>query len=222
MQNLTNKELLSRDGYVQFPSVMPNDLRSRCVTELLEDTTVRYGDGNADGFYWRSPLAEEFRAWFREFLAGLELDIFGESDFSTFNRPVGDRMYWHCDTDGGDPNYGRRVFCCAYLTPTTNGRGPLVVIPGSHISKNYDVLRARVRKFRIETSDPNPLTCKSLEVDFPDLLKPLEGQCAVEMPAGTVLVADERIIHSVAINNGPGRRIMVMWWRWKLIVNPND
>ena len=219
---MSNKELLAKYGYVQFQSVLPNDLRLRCITELLEDPSVRHGDYNDENFYWRSLLAEEFRTWFREFLASLDLDIFGESDLGAFNRPVGDRMYWHCDSDGGDPNYGRRVFCCVYLTPTTYGRGPLVVIPGSHIDKNYDTLRARVRKFRIETSDPNPLTCKSLEVDFPDLLEPLEGQCAVDVPAGTVLVADERIIHSVAINNGPGRRVMAMWWRWKPIVNPND
>lgn len=75
------------------------------------------------------------------------------------------------------------------------------------------MLRNRVRQFRIESSDPNPDTRKNLLDDFPDLIMPIAGEVVLEMPAGTILVANERLMHGVKMNKRQGNRTMVMWWR---------
>lgn len=175
---MTSSEQLVCAGYTAFPNTVPENLRQLCVEELNK---------NPDEFwYWRGPLAEEFREWFRAFLAEVLPDVFGEADLAVFNRNNGSWMDWHEDSSGGDTNYGRRVFCSAYLTPTDSDRGALQIISGSHLW---------VRASKLELVAP-------CEID------------TLKMPAGTVFVGDERLWHAVSENKAPGRRTMVMWWRW--------
>ncbi len=170
----TNVDDLRVDGYVRFESVVPVDLCIHCVDEINQ---------NADEyFYWNSPLADEFRLWFRAFLGDTLPSVFGESTFSIANRNVGNSLAWHEDSSGGNPDYGRRVFCNAYLTPTTKDRGPLVVNPKSHLG--------------------------------PRVLEFVESPKTIALPAGSVVVGDERLWHMAAENKGPNRRTMVIWWRW--------
>ena len=201
---MTNDEMLAADGYIQFSSVIPEDLRIRCIDEINKDAN--------ECWQWTGLLAEEFRTWFRAFLAVEFPDIHGEAALTVFNRYTGSYMYWHCDSTPANIVH-KRVFCCAYFTDTFDGRGPIRVVPGSHLGDKYDILRARVLQFRIESSDPDPLIRKNLIDDFPDLIMPIEGEKILEMPSGTILVANERIMHGVKMNKRSGNRTMVMWWR---------
>ena len=222
---MTNAEQLLRDGYISFLSVMPSDLLRRSVEEINCNPNERWD--------WGGPLADEFRAWFSGFIETTDLSIWGESSLNVFNRDPGGYMWWHSDGAGGDPAYGRRVFCCVYMTPTFGGGG-LKVVPGSHIGNAYDTLKARQAWFRADPihrnmiQDPanpdsmtrNPEKDAILRRLYPDLHPDfrMNGEVEIVEPAGTVVIADERIWHSVAVNKRDNRRVMVMWWRWKPII----
>lgn len=222
---MTNAELLLRDGYISFQAVMPEDLLRRCVDEINGNPNERWD--------WDSPLASEFREWFRSFMETTELSIWGESSLNVFNRHRGGYMWWHSDGAGGNPAYGRRVFCCAYMTPTFGGGG-LKVIPGSQTGKGYDGLKARQAEFIADPihqmiQDPNnpdsmmhnPEKGNILPLLYPDLHPDfchMDGEAYLDVPAGTVVIADERIWHAVAVNRRENRRVMVMWWRWKPVI----
>ena len=225
---MSNSEQLLQDGYIHFPGAVPADLLDRCIAEINTNPDERWD--------WEGPLADEFRSWFRTFMDYTELSIWGESSLNVFNRHEGGYMWWHSDGAGGNPAYGRRVFCCVYMTPTYGGGG-LKVVPGSHIGAAFDKLKARQAEFIADPihqmiQDPanpdsmihNPEKGNLLPLMYPDLhpdLCHIDGEVTLEVPAGTVVIADERIWHSVAVNKRQNRRVMVMWWRWKPIIGEN-
>lgn len=186
---------------------MPDDLRMRCIEEI---------NSNPDEFwYWSGPLSDEFRQWFRKFIDSANLDIWGEASLGVFNRKHGSFGYWHCDSAGGDIRYGRRVFCCVYMTDTFDNGGALRLIPGSHTSTAYDSMKQRLADF-VEDQNAEVTNLHEIYPDLhPELCAHKDGEIILEIPAGTVVIADERIWHAVSRNKKSERRTMVMWWRWK-------
>lgn len=119
------------------------------------------------------------------------------------------------------------------MTPTFGGGG-LKVIPGSHIGNKYDALKLRQAEFIADPihqmiqdpNNPDSMMHNSEKGNilprlYPDLhpdLCRMDGEMCLEVPAGTVVIADERVWHAVAVNRREDRRVMVMWWRWKPVI----
>ena len=218
---MTNREKLLADGYVVFESCVPEDLRARAET-IINNTTPD------PCFVWADDVARDFRIWGQNFLESANMNLRGwAADIHIFNRRPGqDPLYWHDDNSHNHPFYkvghkshNRRVFCCTYFTPTFNGRSPLRVIPKSHHG-GYAEFRTRFTTMRLLTSNIEPLPPYSKVVqytgdsfkEFPDIWSDHPDEKILEVLAGTMVVCDERILHSAAANRHTERRPMALWW----------
>lgn len=203
-----HQRILDVHGYVKFPSVVPEHIRHYCLSMLR----LRQGDS----FAWPPDEGWQYSQWLDEFLRGTGLNLHNPSSIVAFCRPVGDGMRWHDDDlrMAGE----RRAFVCTYLTPTTEGRGALRIIPGSHHG-GYSTFRARMQLVRKKLSLERPFEdyrgAPSVMAAYPDVFGPHPEEQPLEVPEGSVIVCDERMIHGTVPNAGPGVRSMVMTWYWR-------
>ena len=196
---------LLETGYMLWPSVVPDDLRCRSIAEL----NIIPDEFGA----WTTPLAVEFKGWLRAFLDSNNCILSDDSDLQIFNRYTGSIQPWHDDNDGS----GRiRVFVCVYLTPTTEGRGPLKIIPMSHRNSGYESMRGEVLQQMYRQKNrlpPYENYSGKFEDDYPHLYQKHPDELIVEVPAGSVIAVNNKILHATNVHCGPERRTMVLWWR---------
>lgn len=204
--NMSNRHILSDQGYLVFDGAIPQDL----TVELLQ---AIYAE-DKECFNLPRLLANKYVTWLMAFIDNNDIGLVNPSaDITVFNRPIGGSMYWHDDSTGGSPN-ARRVFTCAYLTPTFNGCGPLKIIPGTQHGSHQE-LRNRLNEVRAILSQQRPW--RDVFEEEPDVFHkaPMEGEKFLEVPERTLVVADERLIHGVAPNQSDHTRPMVLTWLWK-------
>lgn len=185
-----------QDGYCVFESVIPVELIAPCYPEISKE-----------GFYvWDSVLAEEFGAWITSFLQERGIDTYEVSGLETFNRVNNIGMQWHLDSYGNPKGEGR-VFIACYITPTTNGRGALKILPGSHLGK-YSGFAERLLKLKDLFNEGRKIS------EFPEAVEIREDELLLPVPARSIVVCDERMIHAVEVNTSQEMRIMVLQWAW--------
>lgn len=194
------------NGYAVYESALPELLVEQCAAEINDNPQCI--------FEWTSPLAQEFRLCIYNITRreGFRLD--GTAELHVFNRGIGREWQtaWHDDDPAtyGLPKGPNRIFVCAYLTPTTHGRGALRVIPNSH-KGGYGALRSQMRAFKTWVdSYPEGKNCGWTQ--FPDLYDAHPDQETITVPAGSLIVCDEKIIHGTEPNVGPNRRTMALYW----------
>lgn len=200
-------EELRTQGYCVFQNVVPVTLRQAAVEEINRNPS--------ENFIWTGPLAKQFDTWIKGFMQTCAMGLERHAELLVFSRPVGDNMRWHDDSIGGSP-HGRRVFSATYLTPTTEGRGPLRIIPQS-FNGGYKPLQEYMERVRLTMSQLPPYQDyrgNAME-DFNDLWRDHPDQKELAVPEGSVVLVDERVLHGTSVNQGPGRRIMVLQWMWK-------
>lgn len=210
----TKREQFLDDGYLLYESVVPPDLCARSE-EIINATTL------SANFTWADSVAAEFRAWCQQFLESEQIGLAGwESDIHIFNRRPGlDPQFWHNDDQAvavGLPFASlsvHRVFVCSYFVPTFDGRAPLRIIPGSH-KGGYEDLVQRMYEFRLKSSkvEPHYKEGEDILLNYKQLFEPHQDQKVFEVPAGSVIVVSERMLHGTGINTYPARRPMALWW----------
>ncbi len=121
--------------------------------------------------------------------------------------PGGPPLFWHQDWWGWDDpisytHHIAQVFVMIYLTDTNAHNGCLRVIPGSH-------------RRRHPLHDAPAAHGESLSrVDDPDhpLYGDVEGEVAVPVKTGDVVIGDARILHSAHANRSDSERILLTLW----------
>ena len=121
--------------------------------------------------------------------------------------PGGPPLFWHQDWWGWDDpisytNDIAQVFVMIYLTDTDVHNGCLRVIPGSHRSRHplHDAPAAHGESLS-RFDDP----------DHP-LYGDVEGEVAVPVNTGDVVIGDARILHSAHANRSDNERILLTLW----------
>ncbi len=195
-------ESLRESGYVVFECVIPEQL---IASSLAEINTCQ------DVFWmWTGQQAETFKTWLRGFVE-LSLPITpedgpnGNATLHIINRNPGDSMCWHEDEDGSNTS---RIFVCCYLTPTTQGRGALKVLP---FLRDRDGLLEAIHCMKRDVW--SGMNSDAAIAQYPILHARYPDEILVEVSAGSIVVGDRRLVHSVDANRGPGRRTMVSWWQ---------
>ncbi len=225
---MTTREQLLQDGYIVFESVAPRELCEAAAT-IINATS------EGPTFTWNDPVSLQFREWGKAFLESTGLGLHGWSaDIHIFNRRPGvrgDGQFWHDDNQHNHPFYqmgpdvkeGRRVFACTYFTDTFNGRAPFRVIPNSHHG-GYKDFRIRFTTMRLQMSGIRPPGVTEdyqgdIFADFPDMWGSHPDERVLEVPAGSIVVCDERMLHGTPMNTTTERRPMALWWLEK---DPHD
>ncbi|MDO9105312.1 MAG: phytanoyl-CoA dioxygenase family protein [Methylovulum sp.] len=139
--------------------------------------------------------------------------LFNELDFGGYvlgsgsvvsKPPNGPALFWHQDWWGWDDllSYSDRipqVNVMIYLSPTSPGNGCLRVIPGSHHQKHP------LHQFPVDYSS------SISRVENPDhpLYQSWEGECAITVQPGDIVVKDTRLLHSTYANASNVDRTML-------------
>ena len=205
----TRDALLCSQGYIIEQSVIPEKICTDAVLCLNK---------NPDEFYtWKDTESIRFRNWVQNFLTHTYPVFNGYgAELQVFNRYTGGVQWWHDDNSAtyGYPVTGpRRIFVCCYLTDTRNGGGALKIIPDSHLG-GYKSMRTAMQKvykngIKIpQTHDYNGET----RMQYPELFNNHPSEITLNVPAGSIIAVDERMIHRTEINTRPERRTMVLWW----------
>ena len=197
---------LSLHGFAVYESAIAKNLCDMCVDEINQKSE--------NIFEWTTPLAQELRLCMYNILRREGLRCHGTAELHVFNRGIGREWQtaWHDDDPETYelPKGPDRIFACAYLTPTTYGRGALRVIPNSH-KGGYESFRCQIRAFKKWVDEyPEGKNCGWTR--FPDLYEAHADQETVAVSSGTIVVCDEKIIHGTEPNVGQRRRTMALYW----------
>ena len=145
------------------------------------------------------------------------LQIMGLDDFSLPRQvqiiskpPGGEALYWHQDwTNWNDPiscaPWPQYLFLSYYLTDTTIVNGCLRVIPGTHRRRIdlHDRLTAAHGKGAYQIVDART---------HPDMFCDHSDAVDVTVKAGSLVIAEGRVLHAARANHGNSRRTLLLSW----------
>ena len=121
--------------------------------------------------------------------------------------PSGPPLFWHQDWWGWDDDMSytddiAQVFVMIYLTDTSPDNGCLRVIPGTH------------RRYHPLHDAPAAHGEALSRVDDPDhpLFGSIDGEVAVPVKAGDVVIGDARILHAAHANKTESERSLLTLW----------
>ena len=214
---MTGGRQLRDDGYCVISGVLGPDmlghvqkLAAGCVADISvehraqwrsEGSLVHVGDypAFADLIAYRPAL---------DALAGMALDdIRFSSGYVISKPPGGPPLFWHQDWWGWDEAASRgsdvfQVFLFYYLTDTTPENGCLRVIPGSHRRRHalHGLLDAHSAALA-RADDPTS-----------DAFGSWDGEVAVPVRAGDLVVGDARLLHGAFGNGTDQERTLITLW----------
>lgn len=216
---MTDRDELVQNGYLVYSDVIPVDLRNKCSEDIRSHTDEK--------FLWIHP---EFQAWVQQFLESKNLNFRAwHQDFHAFNRYIiGSQQWWHEDSGMGQnrkTSSTRRVFACIFFDKTTRENAGFRVIPKSHLpGTSYenlvnDTVDMIYKMCNTEYKLQMEADGKTFQGEWPQCFNPHPDELALDLPAGSIVVCDERILHGTAVNTNGEHRPMALYWLQK---NPED
>ena len=219
-QAVEKREQMLRDGYCVIDNVVPEDflVELRNETERLIENHVELPEHVYQGQHIGvkrddNSVIEKLLSWAPSYAALKEL---GFGDFETnagsviilTKEPKGPPLYWHQDwMKWDDPMsaspWPQTIFLNYYLTDTTVDNGCLMLIPGSH--------RKRM-PLHDKLVPAHEQGARFIEEDDPVMFSDVPGQIDVPVKAGSLVLADARILHAARRNKTDQRRTLVLAW----------
>ena len=216
---LEKREQMLRDGFC----VVENVVTEAFLQELRDETERLIADHEepADLVYQgqhivvkseENPVIERLLGWEPSYRA---LEELGFGDFRTAGsiiiltkEPNGPPLYWHQDwMEWNDPisaaPWPQTIFLNYYLTDTSVDNGCLKLIPGSH--------RRRI-PLHDELVPAHEQGARFIEENHPIMFGDDPEQVYVPVKAGSLVLADARILHAAGRNRTDERRTLVLGW----------
>ena len=213
------REQMLRDGYCVIPDILPEEFLEelRRETDRLNDTREHHPDTRYQGThigvdFADHPLYRRLGDWRP---ARRALEELGFGDFRHQDRlliltkvPHGPALYWHQDwSRWNDPlsltPWPQKIFVSYYLEDTSIENGCLKVIPGTHLKRvplHDQLVTAHEQGARfIEENHPIMFSDHPDQVDLPS-------------KAGSLVLADGRMLHSAYRNQTDERRDLLLVW----------
>ena len=223
------REQTLRDGFCIIDDVLSDEFVHELIEESdrLNDSMEHHPDTKFQGThlgipYEENSLMKELRDWDPSSHAMEEL---GFGDFKPANglivltkEPFAPALYWHQDwMRWNDPlscsPWPQTMFLSYYLEDTTIENGCLKVIPGSHLRRiplHDQLVPAHEQGARFIEEDHPVMFC-----DHPD-------QIDVCAKAGSLVLADARVLHSAYRNGTNQRRDLLLLWHHRTDTIPDD
>ena len=223
------REQTLRDGFCIIDDVLSEEFVRELIVESdrLNDSMEHHPDTKFQGTHLGIPYEEnsvmrKLRDWVPSCKA---LEELGFGDFKPGNglivltkEPFAPALYWHQDwMRWNDPfscsPWPQTMFLSYYLEDTTIENGCLKVIPGSHlkrISLHDQLVPAHEQGARFIEEDHPVMFC-----DHPD-------QIDVCARAGSLVLADARVLHAAYRNGTNQRRDLLLLWHNRSDTIPDD
>jgi ectoine hydroxylase-related dioxygenase (phytanoyl-CoA dioxygenase family) len=213
------REQMTRDGYCVIDDILTEDFlhQLREETERLIDAhephpDVRYQGQHVNVRGSDNTIIQKLLDWLPSRKA---LEQLGFGDFVSnggviilTKDPREPALYWHQDwMRWNDPiscsPWPQTMFVSYYLSDTTIENGCLKVIPGTHLKRiplHNQLVPAHEQGARF------------VEEDHPIMFSNHPGQVDVCVAAGSLVLADARILHSARRNLTSHRRTLILAW----------
>ena len=218
-QALEKREEMLRDGFCIIEDVVIEALlvELRDETERLianhEEKPEHVYQGQHIGVKRdENPVIRKLLEWEPSYRA---LDELGFEDFESTGgiivltkEPKGPPLYWHQDwTQWNDPisaaPWPQTIFLNYYLTDTSIDNGCLRVIPGTH--------RRRI-PLHDKMVTAHEQGARFIDEDHPFMFGDDPEQVYVPAKAGSLVLADARLLHAAGKNDTDERRTLVLAW----------
>jgi hypothetical protein len=216
---LKKREQILKDGFCVIDHILSDEFLQELVdeTERLMDGHVPPPDVKYQGQHVVSEGANN--AVIQKLLdcvpAREALEQMGFGDFKSHGNviiltkdPGEPALYWHQDwMQWNDPMsrspWPQIIFLSYYLSDTTVENGCLKVIPGTHLNRiplHDDMVPAHEQGAR------------SIEEDHPVMFSDHPDQVDLMVKAGSLVLADARVLHSAHRNLTDKRRTLILAW----------
>ena len=216
---LGKRNQMLRDGYCMVDDILTDefmqelhDETERLIAGHVEPKEMIYQGQHVNVHGANNPYIQKLLEWHPSRNA---LEQLGFGDFAASGgiiiltkEPGGPPLYWHQDwMRWNDPlscsPWPQTIFLNYYLTDTTPENGCLKVIPGSHLKRtdlHNKLVPAHEQGARFIEKDHPVMFC-----DHPD-------QVNVCAKAGSLVMADARLLHATHRNHTDTRRTLILAW----------
>lgn len=225
---IQKREQLLRDGFCVI-----EDILTETFLQELRDESERLMDGHkpAPDFKYQgqhvdvrgvdNPIIQRLLEWKPSYEA---LDQMGLSDFVSYGAiifltkdPGEPALYWHQDwMRWEDPislaPWPQTIFLNYYLQDTTPENGCLKVIPGTHIKRV---------PLHDQLVPAHELGARFINADHPVMFSDAPDQIDVCVPAGSLVLADARLLHAARKNQTDQRRTLILAWHNRPVSVPS-
>jgi ectoine hydroxylase-related dioxygenase (phytanoyl-CoA dioxygenase family) len=218
-QALQKRQQLQQDGYCVIDDILSAEFLDelRVETERLMENHVppeefKYQGQHVTQTGAENTIIQRLLDWAPAHEA-LEQMQYGEfasagSIILLTKDPGEPALYWHQDwMQWNDPisvaPWPQIIFLSYYLQDTTVENGCLKVLPGTHLKRiplHDQLVAAHEQGARVIAEDHPTMFC-----DHPD-------QVDVQVNAGSLVLADARVLHSAHRNQTDRRRTLVLAW----------
>ncbi len=223
---IQTREQMTRDGYCVIDDILTKDFlhQLREETERLIDAhephpDVRYQGQHVNVRGSDNTIIQKLLDWVPSRQA---LEQLGFGDFVSnggviilTKDPREPALYWHQDwMRWNDPiscsPWPQTMFVSYYLNDTTIENGCLKVIPGTHLK------RIPLHDRLVPAHEQG---ARFIEEDHPIMFSDQPGQVDVCVSAGSLVLADSRILHSARRNLTNQRRTLILAWHSRPTIN---
>ena len=211
---MTLRGNLLEDGYCVANEVLDATMLER-LREAAAEARTRHESQDGSNFgslikcEYESPVFADLIAWPKSLglLQAMGFDDVRWMSFFLINKPPGGpALWWHQDWFLWDDPVSAaavptQVFLSYYLEDTSEELGCLRVIPGSHR-----------RRHPLHDRLPDHGTVKDELPHDHWMLEDVEGSVNVPVPAGSLVIADARVLHSARANRSERHRPLILGW----------
>ena len=213
------REQMLRDGYCIIPDILTGDFLEelRRETDRMNDSLPHHPDTKYQGTHIGvdledSPAYRKLGNWppARRALEELGFGDFQHGDHLLIltKVPYGPALYWHQDWGRwNDPlsltPWPQTIFVSYYLGDTSIENGCLKLIPGTHLKRiplHDQLVTAHEQGARF------------IEEDHPIMFSDHPDQVDVPSAAGSLVLADGRVLHAAYRNQTAQRRDLLLIW----------
>ena len=216
---LETRNQMLRDGYCIVDGILTEeflqelrDETERLIAEHVEPKEMVYQGQHVNVHGAHNPYIQKLLEWQPSRDA---LEQLGFGDFSASGGVIiltkeagGPPLYWHQDwMRWNDPlscsPWPQTIFLNYYLTDTTRENGCLKVVPGTHL-RRIDLHNQLV--------PAHEQGARFLPEDDPIMFSDHPDQVDIFAKAGSLVMADARLLHSTHKNTTDKRRTLILAW----------
>ena len=216
---LEKREQMLRDGFCIVDDILMDeflqelhDESERLITNHVEPADLVYQGQHVNVRGADNPYIEKLLKWQPSWDA---LEQIGFGDFMASGGIIiltkesgGPALYWHQDwMRWNDPlscaPWPQTIFLNYYLADTTPENGCLKVIPGTHL-KRIDL--------HDELVPAHEQGARFVDENHPIMFNDHPDQVDVSVKAGSLVVADARLLHAAHKNHTDKRRTLILAW----------
>ena len=213
------REQMLRDGFCEIPHIVTAEFLAelRRETDRFNDTLPPHPDTKYQGTHHKIQFADNavYRRLAEWGPTRRAFDDLGFGDFShetgvvvLTKEPHAPALYWHQDwPDWENPlsasPWPQKIFVSYYLEDTSVENGCLKVIPGTH--------RKRI-PLHDQLVTAHEEGARFIEEDHPIMFSNHPDQVDVATKAGSLVLADARVLHAAYRNQTDERRDLLLLW----------